>query len=122
MAKKFEIRNSTAEFLTFIAEGKENGVEVMYADETIWCTQDAIATLFDKGRTTITEHPLSTLCRSHPRGVRDDTTCSSRQQGWLLLPNRCSHGLLLRCQGAGIAHTRLWFACPLEILYISIQI
>ena len=25
MAKKREIRNSTAEFLTFVAEGKENG-------------------------------------------------------------------------------------------------
>jgi len=56
MAKKFEIRNSTAEFLIFMAEGKEDGVEVMYADETIWCTQDAIATLFDKSRSTITEH------------------------------------------------------------------
>ena len=39
MAKKFEIRNSTAEFLTFIAEGKENGVQVAYRDETIWATQ-----------------------------------------------------------------------------------
>ena len=56
MEKKFEIRNSTAEFLIFMMEGQENGVEVMYADETIWCTQDAIATLFDKSRTTITEH------------------------------------------------------------------
>lgn len=56
MAKKFEIRNSTAEFLIFMQEGKENGVEVMYADETIWCTQDAIAALFDKGRSTIAEH------------------------------------------------------------------
>lgn len=56
MAKKFEIRNSTAEFLIFMAEGKENGVEVMYAEETIWCTQDAIASLFDKGRSTIAEH------------------------------------------------------------------
>ena len=26
MAKKREIRNSTAEFLTFVAEGKENGI------------------------------------------------------------------------------------------------
>ncbi|MCF2615523.1 hypothetical protein [Leyella stercorea] len=56
MAKKFEIRNSTAEFLIFMAEGKENGVEVMYAEETIWCTQDAIASPFDKGRSTIAEH------------------------------------------------------------------
>ena len=56
MAKRFDIRNSTAEFLIFMAEGKEDGVQVMYADETIWCTQDAIATLFDKGRSTIAEH------------------------------------------------------------------
>ena len=56
MAKRFDIRNSTAEFLIFMAEGKEDGVQVMYADETIWCTQDTIATLFDKGRSTIAEH------------------------------------------------------------------
>lgn len=56
MAKRFDIRNSTAEFLIFMAEGKEDGVQVMYADETIWCTQDAIATLFDKRRSTIAEH------------------------------------------------------------------
>ena len=54
--KKIEIRNSTAEFLIFMAEGKEDGIEVMYADENIWCTQDAIANLFDKGRSTIAEH------------------------------------------------------------------
>ena len=28
MAKKFEIRNSTAEFLTFVATGKEEGIQV----------------------------------------------------------------------------------------------
>jgi len=56
MAKKREIRNSTAEFLIFQAENKEQGIEVMYANETIWCTQDAIAALFDKGRSTIAEH------------------------------------------------------------------
>ena len=54
--KNLLIRNSTAEFLIFQAQSQANGVEVMYADETIWCTQDAIATLFDKSRSTITEH------------------------------------------------------------------
>ena len=54
--KNLVIRNSTAEFLIFQAQSQANGVEVMYADETIWCTQDAIATLFDKSRSTITEH------------------------------------------------------------------
>lgn len=47
MAKKFEIRNSTAEFLTFVAEGKEQGVQVLYKDEAVWATQKAMAQLFD---------------------------------------------------------------------------
>lgn len=56
MAKKREIRNSTAEFLTFIAEGKENGVQVVYKDETIWCTQKAMAMLFDIDKSGISRH------------------------------------------------------------------
>ena len=47
MAKKFEIRNSTAEFLTFVAEGKEQGIQVLYNDDTVWATQKAMAMLFD---------------------------------------------------------------------------
>ena len=54
--KKLQIHNSTAEFLIFQLENKEEGIEVRYQDETLWLTQDAIATLFDKGRSTITEH------------------------------------------------------------------
>ena len=56
MSKQLQIRNSTAEFLIFQAEDKAQGVQVFYQDETIWATQEAIATLFDKGRSTITEH------------------------------------------------------------------
>ena len=56
MIKRREIRNSTAEFLIFQAESRADGIEVMYAEKTVWCTQDAIAILFDKSRTTITEH------------------------------------------------------------------
>lgn len=59
MAKKFNIRNSTAEFLIFQLENKGEGIEVLYQDENLWLTQDAIATLFDKGRSTITEHLLN---------------------------------------------------------------
>lgn len=47
MAKNIEIRNSTAEFLIFLLEGKEDGIQVMYKDETIWATQKAMAQLFD---------------------------------------------------------------------------
>ena len=56
MAKRREIRNSTAEFLIFQAEAKEQGVEVIYADETIWCTQKAMAVLFDVGIPAISKH------------------------------------------------------------------
>ena len=47
MAKRREIRNSTAEFLIFQAEGKEQGIEVYYKDKTVWCTQKAMGMLFD---------------------------------------------------------------------------
>ena len=46
MAKIVEVRNSTAEFLTFVAANKEEGVQVVYMDETIWATQAAMGELF----------------------------------------------------------------------------
>ena len=52
----FEIRNSTAEFLIFQIEGKEDGVQVVYRDESIWCTQKAMAQLFDVGVPAISKH------------------------------------------------------------------
>ena len=47
MENRKEIRNSTAEFLIFQVEGKEQGVEVYYKDKTVWCTQKAMGMLFD---------------------------------------------------------------------------
>ncbi len=45
--KKLQIRNSTAEFLIFQLQNKEDGVEVRYCNETLWLSQKAMATLFD---------------------------------------------------------------------------
>lgn len=56
MAEHRVIRNSTAEFLIFQAESQVNGVEVMYAEKTIWCTQKAMAALFDVGVPAISKH------------------------------------------------------------------
>ena len=56
MTKNIEIRNSTAEFLIFMLEGKKDGIQVMYKDETIWATQKAIAQLFDIDRTVVSKH------------------------------------------------------------------
>ena len=39
-----------------MAEGKENGVQVVYKDETLWCTQKAMATLFDVDKSGISRH------------------------------------------------------------------
>lgn len=56
MAKNIEIRNSTAEFLIFMLEGKEDGIQVMYKNETIWATQKAMAQLFDCSTDNISLH------------------------------------------------------------------
>ena len=72
MSKQLQIRNSTAEFLIFQAEDKAQGVQVFYQDETIWASQEAIATLFDKGRSTITEH-LRNIYQSGE--LEEQTTC-----------------------------------------------
>ena len=50
------IRNSTAEFLIFTSQSGEDSIEVKVADESVWLTQKLISELFDKGRSTITEH------------------------------------------------------------------
>ena len=54
--KKLRIRNSTAEFLIFTRQAGDEGIEVRLAEETVWLTQKLISVLFDKGRSTITEH------------------------------------------------------------------
>ena len=56
MAQNIVIRNSTAEFLIFMLEGKEDGIQVMYKGETIWATQKAISQLFDVGVPAISKH------------------------------------------------------------------
>ena len=56
MKKELQIRNSTVEFLTFVLDGKEDGVQVLYKDETIWATQKAMAILFDCSTDNISLH------------------------------------------------------------------
>ena len=47
MTKQYIIKNSTAEFLTFVMDGEEDGIQVVYKNETIWATQKAMSVLFD---------------------------------------------------------------------------
>lgn len=47
MSKKLQIRNSTAEFLIFTNQAKEDGIEVRLQGDTIWLSQKLMATLFN---------------------------------------------------------------------------
>ena len=71
MGKQLQARNSTADFLIFQLNNRD-GIEVLYDDDTLWLTQDAIAMLFDKGRSTITEH-LRNIFQSNE--LEEDSVC-----------------------------------------------
>ena len=76
MGKSLVIRNSTAEFLIFQLENKEQGIEVMYASETIWCTQKAMAALFDVGVPAISKH----LANIFETGELDEAATVSKME------------------------------------------
>ena len=79
--KSLKIRNSTAEFLMFTADAGSDSIEVMVEDENVWLTQDMIATLYDKGRSTVAEHLINifsdgelaenSVCRKYRRTGTD---------------------------------------------------
>ena len=58
--KKENITNSELQqFSNFVIFQTENGkvnIDVYFQDETLWLTQKLISELFEKGRSTITEH------------------------------------------------------------------
>ena len=54
--KKQIIRSSAAEYLTFIAANGEGGVDVIYADESIWVTQKMMGILYDVETHTVNYH------------------------------------------------------------------
>ena len=86
--RKLQIRNSTAEFLIFTRQAGETGIEVRVADETVWLTQKLISVLFDKGRSTITEHLQNifasgeldekTVCRDFRHTAKDGKDYTTR--------------------------------------------
>ena len=72
MGKKLQIHSSTVEFLIFQLESKEEGIDILKKDEKPWFAQDAIAVLFDKGRSTIAEH-LQNIFQSQE--LQEDSVC-----------------------------------------------
>lgn len=61
--KDLLIRSSTSEFLTFTAESGADSIEVLYAQENVWATQDMIALLYGIDRSGVSKH-LGNIFRS----------------------------------------------------------
>lgn len=57
--KNLVIRNSTAEFLIFSSQARDNGIEVRYEDENLWLTQKMMGELFAVTKQTISEHLIN---------------------------------------------------------------
>ena len=72
MEKNLQIRNSTVEFLTFVLDGKEDGVQVLYKDDTIWATQKAMSILFDCSTDNVGLH-LKNIFNSNELDVNSTT-------------------------------------------------
>lgn len=77
MSKKFEIRNSTAEFRIFQIKGKKDGVQVVSHNESVWCTQKTMAKLFDVGIPAISQHPNNIF---EEEELRFDSTISKMEK------------------------------------------
>ena len=53
---KFQIRNSTNDFLVFTKENGGDGVDVLVADENVWLTQKSICSLYEASKSNVSEH------------------------------------------------------------------
>ena len=56
MDKKLQIRNAIPEFLIYKSDNNDVKVDVLIQDENIWLTQEQMAQLFGKAKSTINEH------------------------------------------------------------------
>jgi len=56
MNKNLSIRNATVEFLIYKSDNEDVKVDVLLRDENIWLTQEQMAQLFGKAKSTINEH------------------------------------------------------------------
>lgn len=62
--KKYQIRNSTAEFLIFTSQSGKNSIEVRVEENNVWLTQKLMATLFEVTVPTINEHLTNLYAQS----------------------------------------------------------
>ncbi len=73
-SKSLMVRNSTAEFLMFTADSRQDGLEVRFQDETIWLTQKLMAELFQCSTDNISLHLKNIFndCELDERSVTEE--------------------------------------------------
>jgi len=56
MAKKMKVENQNSQIVIYKDQNGNIKIDVRFDGDTVWLTQDALASLYSKGRSTITEH------------------------------------------------------------------
>jgi len=65
------MENNPSSFIIFKTEDEKVSVDVRFEDETVWLTQDQMALLFGKAKSTINEH----IQNIFTEGELDETVC-----------------------------------------------
>jgi len=73
---QFSDENKFSNFVIFQTETGKVNIDVYFQNETLWLTQKKMAELFEKGRSTITEHlrnifAENTVCRDFRHTAED---------------------------------------------------
>lgn len=50
------MKDNHSEFIIFKTEDEKISVDVRFEEETVWLTQDQMSMLFDKAKSTVSEH------------------------------------------------------------------
>ena len=74
---KFQIQNSTVDFLLLTKDAHEASIEVRVQDHNVWLTPKAIGQLFDIDRSVVTKH-LKNIFESGE--LSEESTCANFAQ------------------------------------------
>jgi len=69
--------NEQNAFILFKTEDEKISVDVRFEEDTVWLTQEQIALLFGKGRSTITEHIKNVFLEGE---LNEDMVCRDFRQ------------------------------------------
>jgi hypothetical protein len=85
-------KNNQSSFILFKTEDDKISVDVRFEDETVWLSQDQMAELFGKGRSTITEHIANVFDEGE---LEQNRTCRKfrqvRQEGKRIVERELDH-------------------------------